>query len=130
MPSQKICVQSLSRVPLFVTPWTVAHQALLSVGLSREEYWSGLPFPSPGAHPQIEPMSPKLTGGFFITEPPGKLHQELRYLGFTLTLSPTCLMTRTSPLHSYPQFRHQFQQHLGFYLAPCDSPLHLPQAPS
>ena len=41
-------VKSLSRVQLFVTPWTVARQAPLSMGLSRQEYWSGLPFPSPG----------------------------------------------------------------------------------
>ena len=40
------CVQSLSHVRLFSTPWTVAHQAPLSMGLSRQEYWSGLPFPS------------------------------------------------------------------------------------
>ena len=39
--------KSLSRVRLFVTPWTVAHQAPLSMGFSRQEYWSGLPFPSP-----------------------------------------------------------------------------------
>ena len=43
--------QSLSCVQLFVTPWTVAHQALLSVGFSWKEYWSGSPFPPPGDHP-------------------------------------------------------------------------------
>ena len=41
----KVNVQSLSRVRLFETPWTVAHQAPLSMGFSRQEYWSGLPFP-------------------------------------------------------------------------------------
>ena len=53
-----ICV--LSHVQLFVTPWTVAHQALPSIGFSRQEYWSGLPFPSPGAlpNPGIKPTSP------------------------------------------------------------------------
>ena len=52
--------QTLSRVQLFVTPWTVAHQAPLSMGFSRQEYWSGLPFPSPGdlPNPAIEPRSP------------------------------------------------------------------------
>ena len=56
------------------TPWTVAHQALLSVGFPRQEYWSGLPFPSPEdlPDPEIEPLSPALTGGFFTTESPGK----------------------------------------------------------
>ena len=50
-------VKSLSRVRLFVTPWTVAYQAPPSMGFSRQEYWSGLPFPSPGdlPDPGIEP---------------------------------------------------------------------------
>ena len=47
-------VKSLSHVQLFVTPWTVAHQAPLSMGFSRQEYWSGLPFPSPGIFPTQE----------------------------------------------------------------------------
>ena len=53
-------MKSLSRVRLFATPWTVAHQAPPSVGFSRQEYWSGLPFPSPGdlPNPGIEPRSP------------------------------------------------------------------------
>ena len=53
-------VNSLSRVRLFVTPWTVAYQAPLYMGFSRQEYWSGLPFPSPGdlPNPGIEPRSP------------------------------------------------------------------------
>ena len=55
-------VKSLSRVRLFATPWTVAYQALLSMGFSKQEYWSGLPFPSPGDLPntEIEPRSPAL----------------------------------------------------------------------
>ena len=59
---------------LFVTPWTVAHQAPLSMGLSQQEYLSGLPFLAPGDPPDpgIEPMSPALAGGFFTTAPPGK----------------------------------------------------------
>ena len=52
-----------------VTPWTVARQDPLSVGFSRQEYWSGLPFPPPGhlPHPGIKPTSPALAGGFFTT---------------------------------------------------------------
>ena len=67
-------VQLLSHVQLFVTPWTVVYQAPLSLGFPRQEYWSELPFPSPGAlpNPGIEPTSPALTGRFFTTEPPGK----------------------------------------------------------
>ena len=64
-------------IQLFATPWTVAHQAPLSMRLSRQEYWSGLPFPPPGdlPSPGIEPTSPALTGEFFTTEPPGKPHK-------------------------------------------------------
>ena len=67
-------VQLLSRVRLFATPWTIAHQAPLSMGFSRQEYWSRLPFPSPGdlPDPGIKPASPALACGFFTTEPPGK----------------------------------------------------------
>ena len=72
-----VCVCALSRVCLFMTPWTIAHQAPLSLGLSREEYWSGLPFPSsedfpnPGIkHRSL--VSPEMAGRFFTTEPPGK----------------------------------------------------------
>ena len=73
----KVKVKSLSRVRLFATPWTVAHHAPLSMGFSRQEYWSGLPFPSPEdlPYPGIEPtspMSPALAGGFFTAEPPEK----------------------------------------------------------
>ena len=66
----------------FVTPWTVACQALLSMGLPRQEYWTGLPFPSPGylPNPGIEPISPTLAGGFFTAEPPGKPHRS-HYIG-------------------------------------------------
>ena len=58
----------------FATPWSVAHQAPLSMGFPRQEYWNGLPFPSPGNlhDPRIESASPSLTGEFFTAEPPGK----------------------------------------------------------
>ena len=67
-------VSSLSRVQLFGTPQTVAHQALPSMGFYRQEYWSGLPFPSPGELPDpgIEPGSPALQAGALPSEPPGK----------------------------------------------------------
>ena len=64
----------LSHVQGFVTPWTVVHQAPLSIKFSRQEYWSMLPFPSPGdlPDPGIEPTSRALAGGFFTTAQPGK----------------------------------------------------------
>ena len=58
----------------FVTPWTVDYQDSLSMGFSRQEYWSGLSLPAPGdlPSPGMEPMSPALAGRFFTTETPGK----------------------------------------------------------
>ena len=87
--TMKVKVKSLSRVQLFATLWTVAHQALPSMGFSRQEYWSGLPCPLPGdlpspgielesvmspgwqqvlyheSHLEIKPESPALAGSFF-----------------------------------------------------------------
>ena len=70
-----VCEKSLSRVRLFATSWTVACQAPLSMGFSRQEYWSGLSFPSPGdlPNPRIEPGSPALQADPLSSEPPGKL---------------------------------------------------------
>ena len=67
-------VKSLSRVHLFATPWTVAYQAPPSMGFSRQEYWSGLPFPSPGDLPdsRIEPGSPALQADALPSDPLGK----------------------------------------------------------
>ena len=70
----KVKLKSLSRVRLFVTPWTVAHQAPLSMGFSRQKCCSGLPFPSPGdlPDPGIEPGSPALKADALTSEAPGK----------------------------------------------------------
>ena len=70
-----VAVQLLSRVLLFVTPWTVARQAPPSMGFPGQEHWSGLPFPFPGDLPNlgVEPaslVSAVLVGGFFPTVPP------------------------------------------------------------
>ena len=85
--------QSLNRVQLFLTPWTVACQAPLSTGFSRQEYWNGLPFPPPGDLPdpgikRSSPGSPALAGGFFTTAPPGKPKN--------LTAFPNCFLWRTA----------------------------------
>ena len=70
----KVKVKSLSRVQLFATPWTVAYQAPLSMGFSREKYWSRLPFPSPWdlPGPGIEPGSPASPADALPSELPGK----------------------------------------------------------
>ena len=71
---QKVKVKSLSHVWLFAIPWTVAHQAPPSMGFSKQEYWSGLPYPSPGdlPDPGTEPGSPTLRTDALPSEPPGK----------------------------------------------------------
>ena len=72
--SLKYNTNSLSRVRLFATPWTVDYQAPRSMGFSRPEYWCGLPFPSPGdlSDPVIEHRSPALEADALPSEPPGK----------------------------------------------------------
>ena len=89
MPSKvKVKVKSLSPVRLFATPWTVAYQAPPSMGFSRQEYWSGVPLPSPGdlPNPGIEPGSPAFQADALTSEPPGKpsngpqVHEKLFYI--------------------------------------------------
>ena len=100
----------LGCVRLFATPWTVAWQAPLSMGFSRQAYWSGLPFPSPGdlPDPGVEPMSPvshALAGGFFTTEPLGKPPK--------LSLSQTCpvpVCTPTMRAWVYPGWRDEQEE--------------------
>ena len=82
-------MKSLSRVQLFATPWTVAYQAPPSMGFSRQECWSGLPFPSPGdlPDPGIGLGSPALQADALPSEPPGKPTREgngnpLQYLAW------------------------------------------------
>ena len=67
---------------LLMTPGTVACQVPLSMGFPRQEYCSGLPFPSPGDLPDlgIEPVSPALVDGFFTAEPPGQPHFALTFV--------------------------------------------------
>ena len=70
----KVKVKSLSPAQLFATSWTIVYQAPQSMGFSRQEYWSGLPFPSPGdlPNPGIKPGSPALQTDDLPSEPLGK----------------------------------------------------------
>ena len=80
-------VKSLSCVRLFATPWTVAYQAPQSMEFSKQEYWSGLPFPSPGdlPNPGIKPRYPSLQADALLSEPPNKYKKK-----------PRCWMMRIS----------------------------------
>ena len=73
-----VCVLALSHVQLFVSPWTVAHQAPLSMEFSRQDSWSRLPFPSPGdlPNPGIKPGSPVLQADALPSKPPGIYFRE------------------------------------------------------
>ena len=73
-----VCARSHSVLSDSVTPWTVAHQAPLSMGFPRQDYWSGQPFLSPGdlPDPGIEPTSPGLQADSLPSEPPGKHYRE------------------------------------------------------
>ena len=84
------CLVPKSCLNSFVTPWIVVCQSFLSTGFSRQEYWSGLPFPPPGhlPNPEIKPAPPALTGVLFTTEPPGK----------PLGVSTCCIIKDTSSL--------------------------------
>ena len=107
-----VTVCMLSHVCLFVTPWTVPCQVPLSMKFFRQEYWSGLPFPTPGdlPNPGTEPMSPAspaLAGGFFTTEPPGKpllgsYPTRIKSLSshISILFSETSSVSQTSPSQS------------------------------
>ena len=89
-------MRALSRVQLFATPWTAVRQAPLSMGFPRQEYWSGLPFSSPGDLPDsgTESVSPALACEFFTAEPPGYqfshslVSDSLRPYGFSTPAFP------------------------------------------
>ena len=93
-------------VRLFETPWTIAHQVLLCMGFSRQEYLHGLPFPSPGdlPDPRIESATPALTGGFFTTGSPGKpslyFLQKVLSKSFVSKVKKSMPSMRLSILHS------------------------------
>ena len=81
------CCFVIKSCPTLATLWTVAHQTPLSMGFPRQEYWSGLPFPSSGdlPNPGTKPASPAFAGGLFTTEPAGKSYI---YIGVSNSLQP------------------------------------------
>ena len=126
------CMLSHSVVSDSATPWTVAHQAPLSMGFPRQGYWSELPFPTAGdlPNPGIEAMSlasPTLAGGFFTIAPPGKPHRfsiflgiypGVGFLGHMVTLSlifqgSTRLFSKVAA-----SFLQSLQQSMGVPMAP------------
>ena len=82
LPLCACMLSCFSCVRLYVTPWTVAHQAPLSMGFSRQEYLSGLPCPPPGdlPDPRIKPVSPTLAGGFFTASATWAAHNTHHHL--------------------------------------------------
>ena len=87
--SKPLKVKLLSRVRLFANPWTIACQALLSMEFYRQEYWSGLPFPSPGdlPDPGIEPGYPTLQADTLPSEPPGKPKKTNHFINLNMYTS-------------------------------------------
>ena len=97
----KVKVKSLSRVRLFVTPWTVAYRVPPSMEFFRQECWSGLPFPSPGdlPDPGIEPGSPALQADALSSEPPGTCSAVGPcYLSILYMVVLVCLGTQSCPI--------------------------------
>ena len=91
-----------SCVQLFVTPWTVAHQAPLSMGFSRQEYWNGLPFPSPGnlPDPGIKPGSPAVQADSLPFVPSGKTYAHKHTHTHIHTHTHTHIFISVSIVHS------------------------------
>ena len=111
------CVLShFSRVQLFATPWTIAHQAPLSTGFSRQAYWSGLPCPPPGDRPdpEIKSMSlvsPPLAGGFLPLTAPVKPLLALYYLIYFVyqtCKATTCLLYYKTKVRQLKTFMYSF----------------------
>ena len=123
-------VKSFSSVQLFVTPWTVAYQASPSMGFSRQEYQSGLPFPSPGdlPDPGIKPGSPELQADALPSEPP------LQFSSVAQSCPTLCdPMNRSTPglpvHHQLPEFTQTHVHRVSDAIQP-SHPLSSPSPPA
>ena len=107
-------VKSLSRVRLFAIPWTVAYLAPPSRGFSRQEYWSGLPFPSPWdlSNPGIEPRSPTLQEDFLLSEPPAKLNHH--YYSLVVSFEIKCSVSNIAIFQVCLVIRNFMNFHMDF----------------
>ena len=108
---------TISCVQLFATPWAVARRAPLSMKFSRQEYWSGLPFTSPGdlPNPGIEPSSPAFQANSLVFEPPGKSQKGPNFLKWSSAIPPH---TNENPLQHCLKCIHckdscPLDQHVG-----------------
>ena len=124
----------LSHVPFFATPWTVAYWAPQSMEFSRQEYWSGLPFPSPGdfPNPGIEPQSPALQADALLSKPPGK--PSVQFSSFTQSCPTLCNPMNRSmpgpPVHyQLPEFTQTHVHRVGDAIQP-SHPLSSPSPPA
>ena len=113
-----MCVcQSLSHVALFVNPWTVAHQVPLSMAFARQEYWSGLPFPSPGdlPDPGIERGSPELQADSLPSEPPIQISIQICQLVYIYTHTHThthiCVYIYIDHIFTYTTYTNMLKPH-------------------
>ena len=131
----RLHVCMLSCVWLFATPWIIIHQAPLSMGLSRQEYWNGLPFPPPRdlPDPGIERESPAVADEFFTTGPPGKPQQapSVQFSSVTQSCSALCnprdCSTPGFPVHY--QLLELTQTHIH-WVGDAIQPSHLLSSPS
>ena len=119
-------MKSLSCVQLFATLWTVAYQAPLSMEFSRQEYWSGLPFPAPGDFPDpgITPGSPTLLADTLPSEPPGKLMNALLLLLLLSYFSNVRLCATTETAAHQAPWSLGFSRQEHWSGLPLPSPVH------
>ena len=125
----RVCAKSPQSCSTLCNPWTVTRQAPRSMGFSRQEYWSGLPFTPPGdlPNPGIElmsPVSPALAGRFFTLEPPGKTHACSLYT-HTCTPHTHAPHTHVHPTHTLPDMtwsRHPASSEAEVFEAESGSP--------